>query len=72
MNRARAESGEITARPAEEGSWLTLAVLGLLPPAVTRTRLSPGLSRQTWYNDKETRDSTPRRCRSSRVQSATP
>jgi len=39
MNRARAESGAVTARPAEERPWLTLAVLGLLPPAVTRTRL---------------------------------
>ena len=39
MNRARAESGEVIARPAVEGTWLTLAVLGVLPPAVTRTRL---------------------------------
>ncbi|MDY6878131.1 MAG: DUF4012 domain-containing protein, partial [Chloroflexota bacterium] len=29
------ESGEVTVQPAEEGPWLTLAALGLLPPAVT-------------------------------------
>ncbi|MDY7076353.1 MAG: hypothetical protein SXV54_05455, partial [Chloroflexota bacterium] len=33
------ESGEVTVQPAEEGPWLTLAALGLLPPAVTQTRL---------------------------------
>ena len=38
MNRAREESGEATARLAEEGPWLALTVLSLLPPAVTQTR----------------------------------
>jgi hypothetical protein len=32
------ESGEVTVQPAEEGPWLTLAVLSLLPPAATQTR----------------------------------
>jgi len=35
----KAESGEIAVQPAEEGPWLTFAVLGLLPPSVTQTRL---------------------------------
>jgi hypothetical protein len=31
-------SGEITVEAAEEGPWLSLGVLGLLPPATTQTR----------------------------------
>ena len=32
------ESGEVAVQPAEEGPWLTFAVLGLLPPSATQTR----------------------------------
>jgi hypothetical protein len=32
------ESGEIVIQPAEEGPWLTFAVLGLLPPSVAQAR----------------------------------
>jgi len=31
-------SGEVSVQPAEEGPWLSLGVLGLLPPSVIRTR----------------------------------
>ncbi len=33
------EAGEVTVRAADEGPWLTLAVLGLLPTSATQTRL---------------------------------
>jgi hypothetical protein len=32
------ESGEVTIRATDEGPWLSLEVLGLLPPSVTQTR----------------------------------
>lgn len=32
------EKGEVTVRAADEGPWLTLGVLGLLPPSTTQTR----------------------------------
>jgi len=34
-----AESGEIAVQPAAEGPWVTFAVLGVLPPSATQTRL---------------------------------